>query len=104
MVFNEFFAIGVISYENRMNLRRTGALILTATALTQLPSRVYGQAAGAGLFDVASVRLLQTNGRPVPGCCSDAPSRSGERISWIATAGLMVQYAYNVPPWRVSGN
>jgi len=87
-----------------MNLRRVGAALLLVGTLARMQPRVQAQGAVSESFEVASIRLLQVNGGPVPGCCSDTPSRSGGRIRWITTTGLMLQYAYNVPSWRISGN
>jgi uncharacterized protein (TIGR03435 family) len=85
-----------------MGLRGVGSLMLLALAGTNVQFAVGAQSVEA--FEVASIRVLQVNGGPVPGCCSDVPVRSGGRIKWITTPALMIQYAYNLPKWRVSGN
>ena len=51
-------------------------------------------------FEVASVKMIQGG---VPASFTLSPRRSGRVLTWKTTLAFLVEYAYDMAPWQVSG-
>lgn len=61
------------------------------------PAAIEAQAPARPAFEVATVKVSQ---RP---WLQIAPQRSGGRISWTTDLHYLIQYAYRIAPWQLSG-
>ena len=65
--------------------------------------QLFGQpAAIMPAFEVASVKAFPSS-QGIPDDFTVSPRRSGGRVSWSTTLGLLLPYAFHLPAWRIQG-